>query len=165
MMNTVRGLALAILVLAVPSLTQAQGVAPEKRADIERLLELTGALSLGKQMAVSVAAQFGQALRKARPDIPQQLIEALPVEIEAVFSANMPSFTAQVIPLYDKYFTGEEIKQMIAFYSSDLGRKTISVMPSLLQESMAIGQKWGQSLAPEIDARVRARFKKEGIQI
>ena len=54
---------------------------------------------------------------------------------------------------------------MIGFYSTDLGRKAISAMPGLMSESMAIGQQWGQSLGPEIAERVRARLKKEGIEL
>jgi len=33
--------------------------------------------------------------------------------------------------LYDKYFTNEEIKGLIAFYESPIGKKTIQVLPAL----------------------------------
>jgi uncharacterized protein len=154
-----------LLAGANPFVASAENLTPEKRADIERLLEMTGALSVGKQMAGAVAAQFAQALKNARPDIPQRVIDVLPQEVEAVFGANINSFKATMIPLYDKYFTGAEIKEMIRFYSTDLGQKAIRVMPALMQEGMAAGQKWGESLGPQIHERVRARFKKEGIQI
>ncbi|NRB08638.1 MAG: DUF2059 domain-containing protein [Richelia sp.] len=47
--------------------------------------------------------------------------------------------------LYSKDFTNEEIKGLIAFYETPLGRKTISVMPKLLQESILLknmDRKW-----------------------
>lgn len=160
-MNTARIIALTLL-LALSGPCLADDVAAQKRADIEKLLDMTGALNLGKQMGVAVVAQLAQAIRKMRPDIPQRVIDVLPGEVESVFEANIDSFKAQVIPLYDKYFTADEIKQMIAFYSTDLGKKTIRVMPQLLGESMAAGQKWGESLGAQIDARVKARCKKEG---
>ncbi|HJY75531.1 MAG TPA: DUF2059 domain-containing protein [Burkholderiales bacterium] len=150
---------------AVPVAALADDMTPEKRADIEQLLQTTGALSLGKQMGVSLVEQISQALKKARPDIPQRVLDALPEEVGAVFEANIPSFKDTMIPLYGKYFTGAEIKQMLQFYSTDLGQKTIKVMPALLKESMAAGQQWGESLTPMIDARIRARLKKEGIKI
>jgi len=165
-MTLIRALAaLLIFAATVPVAALADDMTPEKRADIEQLLQITGALSLGKQMAMSLVAQISQTLKKARPDIPQRLLDALPEEVEAVFEANITSFKEATIPLYGKYFTGAEIKQMLQFYSTDLGQKTIKVMPALLQESMVVGQQWGQSLTPIIDARIRARFKKEGIQI
>jgi hypothetical protein len=143
----------------------ADALTAEKRADIEKLLDMTGAMAVGQQMAGAVAAQFIQTIKQIRPDIPQKLIDALPQEIEAVFSANVESLKAAVIPLYDKHFTAAEVREMIKFYSTDLGKKLIKVMPALTQESMGAGQRWGEALAPQINDRVRARFKKEGIQI
>jgi hypothetical protein len=89
----------------------------------------------------------------------------LPEEIGAVFEARAGSFKEIVIPIYHKYFTGEEIKEMIRFYSSDLGRKTIRIMPALINESLTAGQQWGQSLAPLITERVKARLKREGVEL
>lgn len=160
-MTAVRILVLSLLfAISIPCF--ADELTTAKRADIEKLLEMTGATTLGKQMGVAVVGQMAQAIRQMRPDIPQQVIDTLPGEVGAVFEANIDSFREQVIPLYHKYFSASEIRGMIAFYSTDLGKKTISVMPSLMAESMAAGQKWGQSLGPQIDARVRARCKKEG---
>ncbi len=38
-------------------------------------------------------------------------------------------------PLYDKYFSEEELRQMVTFYRTPVGRKSIEVMPSLMQEA------------------------------
>ena len=43
--------------------------------------------------------------------------------------------------------------------------KAISVMPQMAQEGMRAGQAWGQSLEPEIERRITARFEKEGITL
>jgi hypothetical protein len=40
-------------------------------------------------------------------------------------------------PLYDKTFSEEELRQMLAFYRTPVGRKTIEVTPSLMQEAAA----------------------------
>lgn len=155
---------LAFLLMASgPAL--ADELTAQKKTDIGQLLQMTGALSLGKQMAVTMVAQMTEAIRTSRPDIPQRLLDGLPKDVEDVIEKNTGSFRELMIPLYHKHFTGAEIKEMIRFYSTDLGRKTIRVMPTLVQESMAAGQLWGRRLAPEIEARIKARFKKEGIQI
>jgi hypothetical protein len=39
------------------------------------------------------------------------------------------------LPLYDKYFNEEELRQMVGFYRTPVGRKSIEVMPSLIQEA------------------------------
>jgi hypothetical protein len=40
-------------------------------------------------------------------------------------------------PLYDKTFSEEELRQMLVFYRTPVGRKTIEVTPSLMQEAAA----------------------------
>jgi hypothetical protein len=54
---------------------------------------------------------------------------------------------------------------LMRFYSSPLGQKTIQAMPLLMNESMQVGQQWGQALGPEIQTRIRARLKKEGFEL
>jgi hypothetical protein len=112
-----------------------------------------------------MVAQLTQVIKKARPEIPQKTLDVLPGEVAAVIDANSAAFKEIMFPIYHKYFTGAEIKEMIRFYSTDLGKKTIRVMPALMQESMAAGQQWGQALGPQIEERVKARLKKEGVAI
>ncbi len=154
---------LALGVLSVPA--RADELTKDKRADIEHLLAMTGALSLGKQMASAAVTNLTQILKKARPDIPQNALNLLPAGVEAVFDENFDSFKEVIIPIYHKYFTAAELKEMIRFYSTDLGQKTIKVMPTLMQEGMAAGQRWGQSLGPQIERRVTDRLKQQGIRI
>jgi len=40
-------------------------------------------------------------------------------------------------PIYDEYFSEEELREMLAFYRTPVGRKSIEVMPSLMQEAGA----------------------------
>jgi len=164
-MKLLRTLLLLAVFSSLAPLVAAEELTPQKRADIERLLEMTGATRVGKQMAALSASHMVQSLKLSHPGIPQKALEMLPEEVGAVFDAHIPAFVAQIIPVYHRYFTAEEVKGMIAFYSTDLGRKAISAMPGLMTESMMIGQKWGEGLSPELAERVRARLKKEGIAL
>jgi hypothetical protein len=47
---------------------------------------------------------------------------------------------------YDHHFTSEEIKQLIQFYQSPVGKKMADAGPQLTSEMMAQGQKLGQDL-------------------
>jgi hypothetical protein len=65
------------------------------------------------------------------------------------------------IPVYNKYYTHDEIKQLIAFYESSLGKKLVEVTPLLTQETMIIGQKWGEKLGQDIvDELIREGYVK-----
>jgi hypothetical protein len=49
--------------------------------------------------------------------------------------------------LYDKYFTENELRDIVAFYKTPTGRKTIEVLPQLFAESM---QRTSAALLPTI---------------
>jgi len=144
---------------------QADELTAAKRADLDRMLEMTGALAVGQQMSAVMVQQLKQVIRQANPGVTDAALDSMAAEVDAVIAEHIPSFREMSVLLYHKYFTHDEVKQMIVFYSSDLGRKTIQVMPMLLRESMTLGQQWGNSLAPEIRRRVRDRLRGQGVEI
>jgi hypothetical protein len=50
--------------------------------------------------------------------------------------------------IYAKYFTEAELADLVAFYDTPTGRKSISVMPDLMREGMQAG---AELLGPKID--------------
>ena len=45
-----------------------------------------------------------------------------------------------VYTIYDKHFTEAELKDLVAFYSTPTGKKTIAVMPAIFADSMKASQ-------------------------
>lgn len=154
-----------LLLTSLSTFSLAEDLSPAKRADIERLLSMTKALDLSQQMGVAAAQQISQMLQQVRPDIPQKVLDTLPEEIGAVFVEERDGLQELVVAIYHEHFSASDIRGMIDFYSTDLGKKTIAVMPVLMSQSMQAGQAWGQSLGPVIEARVKARLEKEGYAI
>src|SRR5437763_1129174 len=60
--------------------------------------------------------------------------------------ADMRELLNIAVPAYNKYYTHEEVLGLIEFYSTPLGKKTISVMPNLMGELQEAGRKWGEGL-------------------
>ena len=69
---------------------------------------------------------------------------------------------ARLVPVYAKYFTHDEIRKLLAFYASDIGKKIVVAMPMALQEGAQVGQTWANELAPEIKTELEKRFRAEG---
>lgn len=161
------GLILCMLVtfLINPDATAEESLTPQKREQIEKLLSTTGALNIGRQMSAFMVAQLANVLRATHPNVPQKAIDVLPEEVNAVIAGNMAGFKEITIHIYDKYFSLDELRGLNAFYATELGRKLISTLPAITQESMAAGQKWGESLGPEIGRRINERLTKEKIQL
>ncbi len=68
---------------------------------------------------------------------------------EKLASKIGPATTELSVPVYDKYFSEEEIQQLTAFYQTPLGAKTIKVLPQLMAEIMATSQVWAQQLVQD----------------
>jgi len=142
-------------------------VSQEKRDAIIQLMEITGAADMGKQMAELMSQQMAQGLRQARPDIPPRAFEISTEVAMSIVTEELDSgrFQNMIVPLYDKYFTMDEIQELLAFYRTEIGAKTIAVMPQLTQESIQVGQVWGSSIGPKIVQQVNMRLAAEGIEI
>jgi hypothetical protein len=111
-----------------------------KNDDILRLLRISGAEKLADQMMTAIIPQFKQLV----PGIP----DAFWVKFREKLNIN--EFILACVPLYSKYYTHDEIKQLIKFYESPLGQRMVEVTPLLSQETMAIGQKWGEKIGQDI---------------
>ncbi len=128
-----------------------------------KLLEITGSLDMARQAADFTSQQMIDSIKKENPSVDPKVFTIISEETHKVISENMNAFIERIIPIYDKYYTDEDIKGVVDFYSTPLGKKMLSVMPVTLQESMAAGQKWGESLVPLLVERITARAKREGV--
>ena len=61
------------------------------------------------------------------------------------------------VPIYDKYFTWDEIRQLINFYETPTGKKIISTLPAIMDEAMNAGQAWGRAISEKILKRLKEK--------
>ena len=150
------------------NLSAAESLSSDKKTDIKKLLDVTGSLEIAKNMSEAVVDQMSRALKQARPDVPPETFDIIHDEVNKTISEAMVAkggFIDLMIVLYHRYYTHEDIKGLLKFFQSPLGRKASSLGPAMSQEGFAIGQRWGESLGPIIDRRVRARIRDKGIEI
>ncbi len=124
-------------------------IEPEKAAAIRQLLQVTGASEL---MVTSIEASM-PLQRAANPEIPDVFWE----EFAARLREDVDGFIELLVPLYDRHLTLDEIRQLIAFYESPLGKRLVEVQPLLAEESMRAGQEWGGRLSMEVAADLAKR--------
>ena len=158
----------AIITCVLISPAASDNITPAKRADIEKLMQITGPPAVTKQISNFFIRQMSRSIKAARPDLPAKTYRILGEEINSVIEKQMTAkggFLDMVIPIYAKHFNHKDIKGLLKFYQTDLGKKTIKIWPLILQESMTLAQDWSKSLGPLIQKNVNSRFKKEGIDL
>jgi hypothetical protein len=74
-------------------------------------------------------------------------------------SAELVDATARY---YASHFTEQELRDLLTFYQSPLGRKTLAEEPKALDDSMAYAGNWANSLVPEVMTAMRVEMKKRG---
>ena len=160
-------LVLALPALALPRLAVADDLTPEKRTDIRRLIGVEGGAKLSGQLAAETGRAIEASLKKTRPGIPDRVFATLNRDLIAYFEAHVDvhgGLLDRIVAVYARHFTHPEIKELLVFNETPIGRKTMQVMPALMNESRAAGQAWGRELAPEVQRRVNAVLTKEGVQ-
>jgi uncharacterized protein len=161
-------LAMCAAALAVVASAGAGAQAPDPtfEKDIRRLLEMNGGLKLGQQLASAMVVQTLQALRRTNQNLPARAAEIIREEIGKEFEKGFTpdgEVTTGIARVYAKHFSHDEVRSLIAFYESPLGRKVVETLPAVAQESIAVGTQWGSAHMPAAMQRIQERLKKEGL--
>ena len=158
------GAVAALIVLTAAGAARAQEPDPAFRADVAKLLEVSGASALGAQMANMVSTAMLDNMRKTQPEVPDRFVAVVKEVLAAEFAqAFEPSgeLLDLLVGVYAKHFTHDEVKGLIAFYTTPLGRKTVGELPLLAQEGAAIGQQWATANMPRIVGVLEKRLRDE----
>lgn len=132
--------------------TQSDGpkkVTPEKEADIRKLLEVSGTKAMVAQTMAATEKSIRPLMANSLPagDYRDQLIDLFFDRFHS--KVDMQHFIELAIPIYDKYWSSEEIKGLIQFYDTPLGRKSLTVLPQMAGELQEAGRNWGQEMGRE----------------
>ena len=134
-----------IAAAAKASRAQVKG-AQTKDEDIRRLLDLTHAGALATQTMQSMEGNIKPLMSNAFPpgEYREKLINLFFDKFHSKF--NQQQLRDLAVPVYDKYYSDDEIKQLIQIYETPLGQKMLSSMPTLMAELQAAGEKMGEEL-------------------
>jgi uncharacterized protein len=117
----------------------------QKVKDIRKLLKITGSGELGAQ----VMGQMIGNMKKSMPQVPEKFWGDFMKEVHTEELIDL------IVPVYDRNLNHDDIKELIRFYESPTGKKFVSVLPKITQESMGVGEKWGRDLAQKVIAKLQ----------
>lgn len=101
------------------------------KADVLKVLKASGS---GAQMELAKEQIIGKISEDKRADFSKE------------FDASLPSLYEKMAKVYMETFTHEEIKQMLKFYESPVGKKMSEKAAELTKKNMVAGQQWGMEL-------------------
>jgi hypothetical protein len=122
---------------------------PVKESDLRSLMEL---IDVKDQVQDSIKNSSEQTREKllgtvANDDKGRAFLNAFSAGYEKKFDVN--HVTEQIVNVYDKHFTDDEIKGLLQFYGSPLGQKYASEMPKVSREIQTASREAGVKAARE----------------
>jgi uncharacterized protein len=151
-------------------------VTPEARIAIKELLDVTnvreGLTRAYGTMAQNLAPQMGQIMNRdieANPSLSADQKQKVRAGMDAPFQAAVKDAQTVVtnpklvdetiekmIPIYAKYFTTAEVRQLTQFYRTPIGAKALTTMPQVSTDSIQVGI---ATFTPRVNAIIEKTMK------
>ena len=142
----------ALLFAAAPSVS-AQAPNDEYKATLEKMLELSGSMASAKAMVPQMIAM----LKQQSPSASTAFWDGFQKKWETKFGSKLAELYA---PVYQKYLTLDDLKKIVAFYETPVGKKLGASTPAMMTEGMQIGQQLGMEIATELQKDLDAQGNK-----
>jgi hypothetical protein len=148
----------AVLAIALPLFATEPNPSAHQRELIETLFKATNLDQMSNSIMDSMYAQIEKQFlqeAEAKGNDPEDTAEAK--EMFTLFREHCRNLNIgallheSYLRIYAKYFTEQEIEDLVAFYASPTGKKTLEVMPQLMSEGMKAGV---DNLTPKIQEMI-----------
>jgi uncharacterized protein len=153
------GLFVVLLLMAVPA--RAQSPSPEAMDAAKQLVETMNVSEHFKNLMPIIIKTMKPAIVQGRANVDRDFDAIVPAMME-VFQARLGELSDAYVIIYASNFSPDELRAITAFYKTPAGQKILQKTPGIAAQTMTAGQKFGQSMAGEIQRRVLEELRKKG---
>ena len=153
-----------VVCLSAAGPARAQTPSPDAMAAAHELIATMRAADFFKTIMPALMQSFKPAIVQNRPQVERDYDAIVPLMLESM-NARLNELNEQIAAVYARNFTADELREAVAFYRGPTGQKIVQKLPVITQESMAIGQRFGQSIASELRGRMIDELRKSGHNI
>ncbi len=114
-----------------------------------------------KAILPNIMQALKPAVVQGRPDAEKDFNVIVPVIVEGM-TARIQELANDLAGVYARNFTVDELNQLAAFYHSPVGEALVAKTPAITQQSLVIGQAFGQKVAAEMQTRIAEEMRKRG---
>ncbi|MGJ8644493.1 MAG: DUF2059 domain-containing protein [Luteolibacter sp.] len=134
--------------------------AQEEKSPAIRLLEV---IDFAATARAAADASFAPVIEQMKGQgLPDEAIVEIKAAADKFFSKTFedPEIMGELANVYENNYTDEEMEELLMFYETPVGKKSLQTMPQVMQESGAIGQKFAQKNQAEFQAEMQAIMMK-----
>ena len=137
------------------------GISPAALAAAKELLVLKNAHAVYKGAVISTLTNVKSSLLQSNINL-QKDLEEISLKLARDLSGRESEIGDGMAQIYATNFTEQELKDLVTFYKSPLGKKTLEQEPKSIEQSLNYMRNWTEDLALEINERFRDEVKKRG---
>jgi len=158
--------AIFLIGLASPATAQAPAPAapqpsPAALLLAKQIVEIKGVQNIFAPLVRGVVEKTKQMFMQTNFMWEKDLNEVAAIE-EKKYAPRVSELVDATARIYAQHFTEQELRQLLAFYQSPIGRKALVEEPKVLDDAMAYAGNWGDNLSQEVIASMREDMKKRG---
>jgi hypothetical protein len=160
-MNAIRKLTVAAALILSASTAHSEQPTPASVATAKELVSATGSMALFTPLIAGVIEQAKLVFLQQDPGLAKDLNE-IAAQMRTDLAPRNAELSNEVATLYATSFSDDELKAILAFYQSPVGKKLLERQPQVVESSMKFAQTWANKLSDEVVAKMRAELKKRG---
>jgi uncharacterized protein len=159
--RTSRLAALTVALVAFGPAAHSQQTSVAAIATAKELVAATKATTVFNPLIAGVVEQAKLLFLQQNPSLAKDLNE-IAEKMRADLEPRMSELNDEMAKLYATHFTEQELKAILAFYQSPVGKKVLVEQPTVVDLSMRYAQDWANKLSDQVIAQMRVELKKRG---
>ncbi len=130
-------------------------------ATAKQLIQIKGSTTYFDPLVPGVIEQAKNMFAQQSPNLIKELNDVA-AQLRTELAPRHDELNEQFARLYAQHFTEQELKDILAFYSSPVGKKLTAEEPAFVEQSLRYAQDWANKLSDDVIAKMRAAMKKKG---
>jgi hypothetical protein len=134
----------------------------ELAKEVGKVLRLERVMS---QMADGVAAQINKRLKEGNKEVSPDVYKEVQDRVREHYAILIPNMSKISEEAIGRLYTEEDLKILLAFYKTEAGQKTLSLMPRIMREVMTWATPRSRHMAQQVYSMLKDQLSKKGYKL
>jgi hypothetical protein len=143
---------------------RAQPIPPDALAAGRELVAAAKMVDQIKTMFPALMQSLKPAIVQNRPEVERDFDAIMPMMIEGAL-ARTAELADLIAAIYARNFSVAEMRDITAFYRTSTGQKLLEKLPAVMQQALAAGQQFAQTVVGDMQQRMIQELRKRGHNI
>jgi hypothetical protein len=137
---------------------------PQAIALAKELIFLKGGQQMFGPVVPGVIESTKDVFLPTNPNLSKPLGE-VSAQLKSEYASKSDELMNEVAKVYATHFTEQELKEIVAFYKTALGKKLLNEDPIAIEAGFKRAKEWANDFSNQVMTKMRAEMKKKGYDL